>query len=394
MSGVLFITGGAGLIGREVLSHFVARTDWRIYVLVHDRGRGCDARAFLGTILGRPSTLQETARLGIVHGDITRADLGLSPAVRERLTAEVTGVLHCAACTRFDLPLDEARRTNVRGTRTVLELARRCRRLTRFGFLSTVYVAGKSIGTILERRGGDAAGFVNTYEQTKDEAERLVDAAGRTIPAAIYRLSTVVGDSRTGRVGHLTAPHHALRVMYLGLASMIPGTPECRVDLIPSDHAAETLFELFTTRFAPGQIFHLAAGKDRSYTLADIVERSYAYLGEADAAWRARRYPRPVLVSARAFDLFLQSVERTGNPLFAGVTQAVRHFALQLLYPKEFDRSRLLAVLPEYDQRLPHIDAYYGKVVDYCLRSQWGKDDSRGRLVPARGGWSLSDGRP
>lgn len=371
MSEVLFITGGAGLVGREILPRFLAHTDWRIYVLVHHRGRDCDGAAFLGTILGLPPTRQATARLRIVCGDVTREDLGVPPAVHQRLTAEVTSILHCAASTRFDLPLDDARRTNVQGTRRVLELARRCRRLTRLGVLSTVYVAGKSTGAILERRDPHRPEFVNTYEQTKDEAERLVDAARSTLPTAVYRLSTIVADSRTGRVGHLTAPHHALRVMYLGLASMIPGTPDCPVDLISSDHTGSALFDLFTNRFAPDQIFHLAAGRERSYTLAEIVEKSYAYLGEADGEWRTRQYPRPILVSARAFELFLRSVDQVGNPLFASVTRAVKHFAFQLLYPKEFDRSRLLAVLPEYARTMPHIDTYYHKVVDYCVRSQW-----------------------
>lgn len=375
MSEVFFITGGTGLIGREILPRLLSHPDWRIYVLVHQRGQGCDGRAFLRTILGLPHTRQAAARLRTVRGDITRDDLGMPPTCYQRLTAEVTGVLHCAASTRFDLSVDEARRTNVQGTRTVLRLASRCRRLTRFGFLSTAYVAGKSTGTILEQRSSHPPEFVNTYEQTKDEAERLVIAARPTVPAAVYRLSTVVGDSRTGRVGHLTAPHHALRVMYLGLASMIPGTPDCPVDLIPADHAAAALFELFTARFAAGQIFHLAAGKERSYTLAEIVKKSYEYLGEADGEWRNRRYPQPIFVSARTFELFLRSVEQTGNPLIASVARVVKHFALQLLYPKEFDRSQLQAVLPEYGRTLPHIDAYYRKVVDYCLRSRWGNDD-------------------
>ena len=379
MPDVALVTGGTGLIGREIVRCLLAQTDWQLCILRHRRGFEDDGGGTMAASAAAPSAARRAAeaRIRIVDGDVTRDGLGMPPAAYRQLTAEVTAVLHGAASTRFHLPLAEARRTNVAGTRVVLELARRCPRLERFGLLSTVYVAGTSTGTIPERHGAPPAGFVNTYEQTKAEAERLVAAARSEVPAAIYRLSTLAGDSRTGRVHDLTAPHHALRVMYLGLASMIPGTPDCPVDLIPSDHTAAALVDLFAGRFAPGQVFHLAAGKGRSYTLAEIVDRSYAYLGEADPEWRRRRYPKPALVSARAFDLFLRSVEQTGNPLFAGVTQAVKHFALQLLYPKDFDRSRLLAVYPEYDRTLPHIDTYYRKVVHYCLRSNWAGDARR-----------------
>ncbi len=373
MSETLFITGGAGLIGREILSRALTQTDWRVYAIVHRCGRQYNSAEFLRTILRLAPTREAAARLRILPGDVTRDDLGISPALYDRLTAEVTGILHCAASTRFDLPLRAARRINVHGTRTVLRLAACCRRIVRFGFLSTVYVAGKTTGTVLEKRSDHPGEFVNTYEQTKDEAERLVDAAHPVIPVTTYRLSTVLGDSATGRVGHLTAPHHALRIMYLGLAAMLPGTPDCPVDLVPSDHIAAALFELFAARFAPGQIFHLTAGKEKSYTLAAIIERSYAYLGDADSEWRRRRYPRPVLVPGHTFDLFLRSVEQTGNALVASVTRTVKHFAYQLLYPKEFDRSRLRAALPNYDRTLPHIDTYYRKVVNYCVQSRWGQ---------------------
>ena len=60
-----------------------------------------------------------------------------------------THMLHGAASVRFDLPLAEARRVNVRGTRSMLDLAATARtrgRLERFEYVSTAFVSGAHPG--------------------------------------------------------------------------------------------------------------------------------------------------------------------------------------------------------------------------------------------------------
>jgi nucleoside-diphosphate-sugar epimerase len=234
-------------------------------------------------------------------------------------------------------------------------------------------ISGASPGTILESERAHGEGFVNTYERSKYEAEALIEDSRNDVPVAVYRLSTVLGDSRTGRVAHPTAPHHALRMMHLGLASMLPGAPGHMVDLIPSDVAACTLYRLFTDHFQPGQVLHLTAPEARSYTLEEIVEQSYRFLAEADPAWGRRRYPAPVITSPDAFELFVRSAEQANNPLMRGAMKTLRHFAHQLAYPKRFDRARLRACLPGYDEDMPDVRSYYAKVVASCVESGWGR---------------------
>src|SRR5262249_15591493 len=153
----------------------------------------------------------------------------------ERLRREISHIVHAAAVTRFDLPLDRARQLNTETVARVIDLARSCPRLERFFFLSTVYVAGRRVGIIRECRIAPPEGFVNAYEQSKCEAEALVAAAAGEVPGLVFRLSTLFGDSKSGRVTHFTAPHQALRIIYSGLASMLPGDPKCHVDLVPVD---------------------------------------------------------------------------------------------------------------------------------------------------------------
>ena len=367
----ILITGATGTIGRRVAAHLLRDTDADVYPLLHERG----ARQTPGEVLTRffdlPATAEFVARLYPVAGDITRPCLGLASESLPLLHRRVNRVLHSAATTRFDLPLDAARSVNVCGTREVMGVAGRCERIEQVGFLSTAYVAGKRTGLIREPERAHDEGFANTYEQSKYEAEAVVAESG--LPVAIYRLSTVLGDSRTGRVAHFTAPHQALRMMHAGLVSMLPGDPASPVDLISDDIAAEAVFELFTHHFNAGDVFHITAPEDKTFSLQESVETSHRELAGLDPGWARRGYPLAAIAPLDAFDLFLRSAQQANNPLMHGVMQALSQFARQLAYPKCFDRSTVLRYLPDYDRRTPDIRSYYGKVVKYCLDTGWGR---------------------
>ena len=373
MRQLAFVTGATGTIGRDLVARLLRSTDLDVVLLLHERGLGRDRSHLVRDVFSLPAGGGYAERLHLLAGDVTRADLGLAEDEYRDLGRTVTHIVHAAAATRFDLPLREARRINVEGTQQVIRLARRCDRLERFGFVSTAYVAGKRTGPIYEGERCHQAGFVNTYERSKYEAEARLAGARAHLPVAVYRLSTVLGDSKTGRITHFTAPHHALRMIHLGLAAMLPGSPEYRVDLIPADFAASVMARLFLCHFAPGQVFHVTAAERKAYTLEEIVDESYRYLAEIDPDWGRRRYPRPAIASLEAFDLFVRSAEEANNPIMQGVMRVLRHFAHQLAYPKRYDRETLLRHLPEYDDRLPDVRSYYGKVVRYCLQTGWGK---------------------
>jgi hypothetical protein len=255
---------------------------------------------------------------------------------------------------------------NVDGTRQVIRFATGCPDLVRFGLVSTAFVSGRRQGTILESERRHEAGFVNSYEQSKYEAEACLESSG--LPYAIYRLSTLVGDSRTGATTHFTTPHQALQVMYLGLASLVPGRPDCPVDLIPTDWAAQTLIDLFLHRSPTGRVHHLAAGPSASYTLAEVIDDSHRWLATLDRGWSDRGYPKPAIGSQSAFQLLVDSAMRAHDTVMIGVLGALRHFTEQFSYPKDFDTSSLNG-----NPSPPDIRDYYGRVVAYCLQTRWGR---------------------
>lgn len=359
MAATILVTGGTGTIGRRIVRRLAADPDApRLVVL----SRG-----------DRDPGLPPGVR--VVRGDLRAGEsLGLPPAVHEQLSREVTDVLHCAADTRFTLPIERARSTNVDGTITMLEFAAGCRSLRRIGCLSTVYVAGRRTGTFTEADLDDGgAGFVNTYERSKCEMERELRRRMVDLPIAVYRSSTVIGDSATGAVTGINAFHHALRLLYHGLAPMVPGDPDHRVDVVAVDYVADAVCRLFGYRFEAGATYHLCSGSERSMALAELIDAVVEAFRRFRPEWGRRAVEKPAIVDLATYELFVRSVEETGNEVLLAATRAVQSFAYQLAYPKCFDAARAEAALEGSGLNPPPVREYLPEVVRTCLGSRWGE---------------------
>jgi nucleoside-diphosphate-sugar epimerase len=350
----ILVTGGTGTLGRALVARLVGAETPSVVVLA----RGTPARAAL------PAGVQT------IVGDVREgASLGLADSERAMLREHVTDIVHCAADTMFNRPLAEARATNVAGTEAVLAFARECPRLERMVCFSTVYVAGRSTGCFTEHDIGGADGFVNSYEQSKAEMESVVRDAMRDLPIAIYRLSTIIGDSRTGEVSGFNAIHHALRLLYQGLAPMVPGKEASLVDLIPVDYAAQAIINLFEHAFTAGATYHICAGASEVCDVRRVAGCDHDGLRAASPAWRKRSIARPAIVDLPTYELFVRSVEEAGNQVLPR-QHAVQAFAYQLGFPKVFDaprRSRARAT----GIAVPNVMGYYERIVRWCIETNW-----------------------
>jgi nucleoside-diphosphate-sugar epimerase len=319
----VLVTGATGSLGRPLLAALLGRGIERIYAMTHvEPLQGCAGpiRSSEGDVRAGP-------------------DLGLQPCVAEEIRSTITGIVHAAADTRFAAPLDVARAVNSQGTRHVLEFASRCPKLDRLVALSTTHVAGRRSGAIAEDDLEHDCGFVNAYEASKFEAEREVRARFADLPAAVCRLSTVVGDSVTGAVGRRSAVHEAVLLMYAGLAAMIPGDEQSPVDLIARDYASEAVAWMATGGFEPRRTWHVSAGDD-IITAGELLDLTLACFSVYRPAWRKRAIPRPALVDLPTFELFRRSVELLGEETLRRSTDAVAYFAPQLAFPKRFETRR------------------------------------------------------
>ena len=344
--GAVLVTGATGAIGPALLHALAVRGVEQIFALRH--------RAPLTTADGR---------IRPVAGDVAAGGtLGLTPRDADVVQSTITGIIHAAADTRFTAPIVEARAVNTNGTRNVLAFAAGCPRLERFLALSTTHVAGRRTGDVFEQELEHDTGFVNTYEASKYEAERELRARAGDLPVSVCRLSTVVGDSRTGEIPRRGALHQAVLFMYASLVPMMPGDEESPVDLVALDYAAEAIAWLATRGFTAGRTWHLCAGAD-TIGAGELLDLTLAAFAEYRPAWRKRAIARPALVGLETFELFRRSGELVGDAALRESTEGIANFAPQLAYPKRFDTSGCAAALAGSGIEPPPIRSAWRSVV-------------------------------
>jgi nucleoside-diphosphate-sugar epimerase len=361
---MFFITGGTGAIGGPLVE---ALTGDSSPVLLLTR------EPFVAT---RPG-------VKVIKGNVLEREvLGMTSHDAAFVRANATTILHAAAMTRFDAPLDVARSVNVDGTRHVLDFAASCPRLQRLCALSTIYVAGRRTGLICESDLDHACGFVNAYEQSKFEAEQLLREWMPRLPIIVCRLSTVLGDSAQGTVGRLAAIHHAIRFLYHSLLPMIPGSPGSPVDLIATDYAVAAVRHLSGAGFVAGSTFHICAGAETvsEDELIDLVIDAFL---RYRPAWRRRRIDKPAIVELETFELFRQSVEAVADQGLRAPVAVLGHFAPQLAFPKRFSDEACRSALEAIGVIRPSIRQTVTKVVEYLIAHNWsGVTDRVGEGLP------------
>ena len=89
---VVVLTGSTGSLGAHILTLLVTRSDVRkVYCLV--RGENPQERV-LEALRKRGLSVPDTTRLGALTSDLSRNDLGLSPAIFTKLQSESTCIIH------------------------------------------------------------------------------------------------------------------------------------------------------------------------------------------------------------------------------------------------------------------------------------------------------------
>jgi nucleoside-diphosphate-sugar epimerase len=306
-------------------------------------------------------------------GDVRVANLGLASSTAGELCAGLTDIVHCAVDSRFGLPLEEARATNTRGTANVLALARRCPRLEKFAHLSTAYVAGRSTGRLPEAPCRHDRGFVNTYQQSKYDAEQLVLEAVGQVPLAVFRLSTIIGDSETGRVRQFNYFHHFLKLFpHIGVLPVFPADPTAPIDLVPTDWAADVLAHLLEHHFMPGRVYQVCAGPDASLTVRQLMELTLSLFGTHPLGrrWQPIRMPR--LVGLAAYEDYASRARMEADALSAELLRVLGHFVPHLALYQAFENRRTLEQTRAGGLRLPSMRATFARVLRYCLDTNWG----------------------
>jgi len=354
----LLLTGVTGLVGGGLLTHLLdTRPERQICAITRQRDR----------IL----TLNQLPQVVALHGDLVHPQLGLDKQMYATLQSCVTEVIHCAAETRFSLPVEQARMTNTVGTQNLLTFARSCRRLEKFAHLSTVYVVGRSIGYFDEAPLYHDSGFCNTYQLSKYEAEELVMQAMQDLPAAIFRLSSIMGDSQTGRVQQFNYVHQLLRLFPRNVLPVAPGEPNAPIDVIPSDWAIPVLAYLFESNFVAGWIYHICAGPEHSFSVREMFDLTVSTFEShpIGRTWLPIRVPE--LVSLATFEKFVESSRREGDRFLNELLRTLGYFLPHLGMFQAFENRKTMDALAPSGLTLPETRDCYSKVIQYCLETNW-----------------------
>ena len=368
MSDAIFLTGGTGFLGMELISRLLEREEGPDIFLAVRAGDAGEADDRVTKVLAQlyddpPAT---ASRLHPIRADLTASGMGLAAADRRKLTAEIDRVVHCAAAISFTLPLDEARAINVDGTRRVLELASEVGGLERLVHVSTAYVCGRLSGPFAEDDPAPGEGFRNTYEQTKWEAEQLVAEAG--LPSAIVRPSVVVGESLGGWTSAFNVIYWPLQAFARGLLSDVPADPEGLIDLVPVDYVAELIDRVLFDPDVAGA-FHAVAG-EHAMTVSDVIERTCSALD--------REPPRMTDPAAMADD------DPTAQ--FAG------YFDIHTVFGNERARGVVASGGGPNGGGPPEPESYFRTLLDYGEHTRWGKKPLTRQAARAR--VAASDGAP
>lgn len=357
---VLLLTGVTGLVGGELLKLLrVAKPSRRIAALTRHSGKIAD--------------LNSTGGVMALQGDLTYPSLGLDDRTYTQLTGSITEIIHCAADTRFGLSLESARSVNTKGTETLLNLASRCHNLQKFAHISTLYVVGRSTGYFPEGSIRHHSGFFNTYQQSKYEAEELVFQAMNDLPAVVFRLSSIIGNSRTGAVPQFNYVHRLIRLFPQNVLPIAPGLPDAPIDFVASDWAVPALAYLFDSAFVPGRFYNICAGRARSLSLQEMINLTLSIFENHPIGrkWLPIRVPR--LVSLSVYEEFVEQRRRDGDKLLNDLFRILEYFLPHLGLVQVFDNGNVTDALMGSGLEFPPAREYYGKVVQYCLETNWGR---------------------
>jgi thioester reductase-like protein len=366
---MLLLTGATGLVGMEVLARWLDKTDRRVCVLLRaddDEGASQRVRSLMEILYDDPDAHPD--RVVAVAADLERPDLGLERDRLLELAAEVDQVIHSAASVSFTLGLEESRAINVKGTRRMLEFAEDSRReggLERFTYVSTAYVAGAHRGVFREDHLDTGQSFRNAYEQTKFEAESLVQAKRGRFPIQVVRPSIVMGDSRNGWTPTFNVLYRPLKAFVRGAYPIVPAKRSSPVDVVPVDYVADAIFEL--SHGGGDGTYNLVAGRD-AVTAGRLMELASDYFDvrqpRTAPTWLYRRLIHPLLLR-RTSGRKRQALERS-EAFFP-------YFKMEVHFDDERARSRLEPA----GIRVKPLESYNDRLIEFALESNWGRRPAR-----------------
>lgn len=146
---------------------------------------------------------------------------------------------------------------------------------------------------------------------------------------------------------------------------MIPGRPDTPIDLVPVDFVRDAFLAIRQRPDSLHSTYHLAAGPDGDLTLQEICELVASFFPNRKAVkifnpqfWMS--FVHPVLkrlTFGRLRRIFISG--EVYNPYF--------------IQNPRFDTTHTKQALHDTKISLPEVKSYLGKLLQYCLDTDWGR---------------------
>ncbi len=327
----IVLTGSTGAFGRYLAFELIKYEDVQIILLVRGKTQE-EAQNRIKDIIGE----KHYDRIDVLKSDLTEQYLGLTESDYKDIASRTTHILHSAASIRFTLPIEEARIHNVKTTEGMIDFAKECPNLVRFGFVSTALVAGKRSGLIKEDEFEHNAGFKNTYEQTKYEAEALVRASSDKFPITIFRPPLILTAPSPEEPPHLTNFLYLLiSLIAQELLPFVPGTEKSTMDIVNAFDAARVIIKLMMKEHLSHTTYHITNGV-RVITV-DVLHRMI----------EDKMGKRISIKYCRSIESCLWHVHKAAKsrPEIQIVYKRAASFLSEPAYPKVFDNISTLSEL-------------------------------------------------
>ncbi|RIW30176.1 3-beta hydroxysteroid dehydrogenase [Bacillus salacetis] len=254
-----FLTGFPGFIANELIIGLLKESDENVLYCLH-------LPSMKSKALAAAKKLEKEAGMSkkiiLLEGDITQKGLGLEDGKKEFLKRNIDFVWHLAAIYDLSVAYETAYRVNVTGTLNMNHFCEELMNLKRYVYFSPAYIAGTRTGTLLETELERPESFHNHYEETKFEAEILVEEVKKRLPVTIIRPGIVKGKSDTGETSKFDGPYFIMNMFRrLSFLPVIPaiGDGESVVNIVPVEYIISASIYLG----------HLPSGEGKTYHLTD-----------------------------------------------------------------------------------------------------------------------------
>jgi len=356
-----FITGGTGFIGRHLIERLLLRKG-TIHVLVRE-----GSRARLDALI--QSWGAQKGRVVPVIGDITQANLGISPSAAKKLHGKITHFFHMAAIYDLTASAQSQLAANMDGTKYAIEFAEKIKAKC-FHHTSSIAAAGFYNGVFREDMFEEAEKLVHPYFRTKHDSEGLVRNS-TSVPWRIYRPAIVIGHSETGEIDKIDGPYYFFKLIQK-MRRMLPpwmptvGIEGSRINMVPVDFVVSAMDHIAHQKGLDGGCFHLT---DPAPMRIGKVLNLFAHAGHApqmtmriDA--RIFQFIPPAIKQGLAM---IAPLRRIIDQMFAdlGVPKDMLSF---VNYPTRFDNRQAEAALAGSGISVPPLESYAWRLWDYWER--------------------------